>query len=262
MMIKTVTLKTLTKQTLSPLKSGIIAAALLTSSLSWAGSPVNYQVNGKDYQGYWSQVSTEAPTIVIVHDWDGLTDYEQQRADMLNEQGYNVFALDMFGKGLRPTTIDDKKALTGALYKDRSEMRARVSGAMKAAEQQGADLSNAVLLGYCFGGSVTLEAARAGFDMKGFAGFHAGLATPTGEDYSKLKGNVILFHGSADRVVPMTDFADIVSRMESAGVNHEAITYSGARHAFSVIGSDRYDAKADQLSWNRFSEYLATTLKP
>ena len=40
--------------------------------------------------------------MLIVHQWKGLTDYEKKRAEMLAKLGYNVFALDIYGKGIRP----------------------------------------------------------------------------------------------------------------------------------------------------------------
>jgi dienelactone hydrolase len=39
------------------------------------------------------------------------------------------------------------------------------------------------------------------------------------------------------------------------------ITYSGAPHAFTVFGSDRYRQDADQKSWRRFCDYLVATLR-
>jgi dienelactone hydrolase len=39
------------------------------------------------------------------------------------------------------------------------------------------------------------------------------------------------------------------------------ITYGGAPHAFTVFGGDRYREDADRKSWQRFSEFLAATLK-
>ncbi|MBW1726431.1 MAG: dienelactone hydrolase family protein [Deltaproteobacteria bacterium] len=40
-----------------------------------------------------------APLVLLIHDWDGLTDYEIKRANMLAESGYAVFAADLFGAG-------------------------------------------------------------------------------------------------------------------------------------------------------------------
>lgn len=86
-----------------------------------SGENVIYQVDGMDYEGYWSEASDQAPLVLLIHDWDGLTDYEKKRSEMLNELGYNVFAIDLFGKDIRPTEVKDKKQHTGELYKDREK---------------------------------------------------------------------------------------------------------------------------------------------
>lgn len=238
----------------------IVATGFLATlaSLTQAadGRAVDYQLGKETFEGYWVDAGKNAPVVFMIHDWDGLTDYEKQRAQMLKEQGYSVFAADMFGKGNRPQAIADKKAMTGALYKDRQRMRDIIQAGLKAADAQGSNMDNLTMLGYCFGGTVILEAARAGIEAKGFAGFHAGLGTPKGQDYNEVKGSVILFHGSADRVVSMTEVAKSVEEMEAAGVKHEVDIYSGARHAFSVIGSDRYNKEADTKSWSRYMEFL------
>ncbi|MGO2121328.1 MULTISPECIES: dienelactone hydrolase family protein [unclassified Psychrobacter] len=36
---------------------------------------------------------------------------------------------------------------------------------------------------------------------------------------------------------------------------------TGAPHAFSVFGSDRYDARADERSWKRYLDFLAEEYK-
>lgn len=238
-----------------------LAILLLFAGNSFAGGTlIDYQVDNETYQGYYISPGKEAPLVVMIHDWDGLTDYEIRRAGMLNDLGYAVFAADMFGKGVRPTATEDKKKLTGALYKDRAKMRNLLNGALAAAKAQGGNIDNAVTIGYCFGGAVTLEFARSGVEQKGFVSFHGGLTTPEGQDYSRTKGKLLVLHGSADASVSMQDFANLATELEKAKIPHEMISYSGAPHAFTVFGSDRYRQDADEKSWRRFTEYLQETL--
>ena len=77
--------------------------------------------------------------MLIVHDWDGMTDYERQRADMLAEMGYNAFALDMFGDETPTETMDHRRAATGALYQNRDRMRALVAAGVEQAQSRSAD---------------------------------------------------------------------------------------------------------------------------
>jgi dienelactone hydrolase len=221
---------------------------------------VTYMVDGNAYEGYYTTPSDEAPLVFIIHDWDGLNEYEMTRAKMLNDLGYGAFAIDLFGKGVKPTTIDEKKALTNALYNDRAKLRRLLDASYAAAKKEGANVGNAIGIGYCFGGAALLEMARMGTPLKGFAVFHGGLATPLGEDYRRMKGVLLILHGSADESVSLDEFAGLAKELEKTGIKHEMITYSGAPHAFTVFGSDRYREDTDKKSWRRLVEFLDETL--
>jgi len=225
------------------------------------GALVTYQINGQSYEGYYITPSNQAPLVLLIHDWDGLTDYEIKRANMLAESGYAVFAADLFGAGVRPTALTDKRQHTGELYKNREKMRALMKGALETAKKNGARIENAVAAGYCFGGAAVLELARSGADLKGFATFHGGLQTPEGQNYAKTRGEILIMHGSADSSITMDQFAGLAKELESAGIAHEMITYGGAHHAFTVFGGDRYQEDADKKSWKRFQEFLSDKLK-
>jgi len=242
--------------------AGIAACALQPlAGLAATGEVVTYEVDGQPYEGYFVSPGADAPLVLLIHDWDGLTDYEVQRADMLAEMGYAVFAADLFGAGVRPTKMEDKRQHTGELYQDRDKMRSLMSGALASASEKGANPGNAVAMGYCFGGAAVLELARSGADLKGYATFHGGLKTPDGQDYSKAKGQMLIMHGTADTAITMDQFAALADELEQAGVGHEMVTYSGAPHAFTVFGSERYREDADTKSWALFGQFLEDTLR-
>jgi dienelactone hydrolase len=232
-----------------------------TSTAFASGEFIAYDVNGEPYEGYYVSPSPNAPLILLVHDWDGLTDYEVKRAHMLADMGYAVFAVDLFGAGVRPTEIKDKRQHTGELYKDREKMRTLLRAALGTAKSKGAHVQNAVAMGYCFGGAAVLELARSGADLKGFVTFHGGLGTPEGQDYSKTKGKLLILHGTADTAITMDQFAKLAKELEEKGISHEMITYSGAPHAFTVFGTNRYREEADKKSWKRFGAFLEETLQ-
>ena len=239
------------------MKLTAFALLMLACFSVWAdGKTVTYQVDGAAYEGYFVSPGGNAPLVLLIHDWDGLTDYEVRRANMLAEMGYAVFAADLFGAGIRPTEVKDKRQHTGELYKDRNKMRALMSGALEQAAALGGNRANAVAMGYCFGGAAVLELARSGVDMKGFATFHGGLKTPDGQSYDNARGRLLIMHGSADTAITMDQFADLTNELEAAGVAHEMVTYSGAPHAFTVFDSPRYRAEADRKSWKLFAEFL------
>lgn len=229
------------------------------------GEAVTYEVDGKDYEGYYArntQMSGDQPVVMIIHDWDGLGDYERRRAEMLAEEGYAAFAVDLYGQGVRPESLEDKKAQSGALYADREEMRARMAGALEQiGALDGADADSVVAIGYCFGGSAVLELARSGAEVDGFVTFHGGLGTPEGQDYANVQGPILVLHGSQDSVSGIGDMADLASRLDADDVTYSMEIYSGARHAFTVWGGDRYQARADLESWAALEGFLDDTLR-
>lgn len=239
----------------------LLLMVMMAATAFAEGAFVTYEVDGQPYEGYYISPTDKAPLVLLVHDWDGLTDYEVKRSKMLAKMGYAVFAVDLFGAGVRPTKMEDRRQHTGELYQDREKMRRLLFGALQTAHSKGADAGNAVAMGYCFGGAAVLELARAGADLKGFVSFHGGLGTPEGQDYSGTKGRVLVLHGTADTIVTMADFADLAQELERHGVAHEMITYGGAPHAFTVFGEDAYREDADRKSWERFSDFLGTTLR-
>ncbi len=249
--------------------ASVLAMAIFTSSIAHAdghglksGRSVDFEVGGEIFEGYYvSAKDASAPLVYLIHDWDGLTDYEIKRSEMLHDLGYAVFATDLFGKGVRPTEVLGKKQHTGALYKDREKMRAIMQAGLAKAKELGGDVTNAVAIGYCFGGAAVLELARSGAEMKGFATFHGGLSTPEGQDYASTAGKVLVMHGTADSMITMQDFAALAEELEGAGIAHEMATYGGAPHAFTVFGSDRYDEVADTQSWALFSSFLESHTK-
>ena len=237
-------------------------AATLLATAAQAGEAVTYQSDGADYEGYYAAAEGDSKgLVVVIHDWDGLTDYEEKRADMLAAMGYDAFAVDLYGKGNRPEAIEDRKAETGKLYENRELMRTLILAGIEAARGQ-SETDGAVVMGYCFGGAAVLELARSGQaeNVKGYATFHGGLSTPDGQSYSEGTAPILIAHGGADSGIPITDAADLAQRLEETGVTYELEVYSGAPHGFTVFGSDRYQELADTKSWTSFTNFLERNL--
>lgn len=234
------------------------ALAALAAPAAFAGETVTYEIDGVAYEGYLAEATREAKGLVIViHDWDGLTDYEVTRAEMLADRGYDAFAVDLYGQGNRPDTTEAKKAEVGKLYNDREAMRTRILAGIETARETSGE-GRAAVMGYCFGGSAVLELARSGQgeEIAAYATFHGGLSTPEGQDYSAVDAPILIAHGGADASIPNSEAAGLATRLEEAGKPYLLEIYSGAPHAFTVFGSSRYQERADKLSWESFSQML------
>jgi dienelactone hydrolase len=242
------------------------ACAVMIPTLAHAeveGSYVTYSVGETTFEGFAAHDPAQESrgTVLIVHDWDGMTAYEEERARMLAAEGYTAFAIDVYGADTDPQGFEEYRALSGALYADRATFRERLMGSIMAAADIPGATGNMVIIGYCFGGAAVLEAARAGADLAGFVSFHGGLPTPEGQDWTQANGAPIqFFHGSADPVSGIGDLAQVMAELLEADIPHGAEIYGGARHSFTVTGSNDYDAGADRESWEGLMEFLADTL--
>ena len=236
--------------------ASILVATTIVATPALA-EDVSYTIDGEAFTGYWAEADEPKGLVLIIHDWDGMTEYERQRADMLAEMGYNAFALDMFGNDTPTETMDHRIAATGALYKDRDRMRALLQAGVEQAQAR-SGVDEMIVTGYCFGGAVALEMARSDMaDMaNGFATFHGGLTTPEGQSWDGDEPPVLVLHGGADTSITMQDVATFATELEEAGTTYTVEVYSGAPHAFTVFGSDRYQERADTASWEAFSTFL------
>ncbi|MFN4099203.1 MAG: dienelactone hydrolase family protein [Pararhodobacter sp.] len=245
---------------------GAVLAALLgagSAQAQIATETLSYQAQGLDFEGYVARnaaLDESRGIVLIVHDWDGLNDYERTRAQMLAAEGYTAVALDLYGTAEDPQGMEDYRRLSGALNSDREAMRARLSAALDAAGDLPGAGAGMVLMGYCFGGTAALEAARMGAELDGFVIFHGNLALPEGQDYAAIAAPVMVYHGSADPTSGMGDLAALLDGLREAEVAHGAQVYGNVRHAFTVWGGRDYDAAADAASWAGMLAFLDETL--
>jgi dienelactone hydrolase len=138
-------------------------------------------------------------------------------------------------------------------------------------EQPGVDANNIAALGYCFGGSIALQMARLGEDLKGVASFHGGLATETPAQPGKVKAHIISFTGMDDPMIPPGQVAAFKQEMERAGVDYKVVTFPGVKHSFTNPDADEngrkfnlplaYDAAADKQSWEETKGFLTEVFK-
>jgi dienelactone hydrolase len=242
----------------------VFLAALLLPGSALAGlveSTVAYRHGDTELEGYHvhdDSVQGRRPAVLVIHQWTGLTDYEKMRSRMLAQMGYNVFAADIYGKGVRPQPPASGRE-AGKYKGDRALYRARLDAALdRLRGDRRTDPQRIAAIGYCFGGTGVLELARSGADIAGVVSFHGGLAAGEGMAAAKdgVKARVLVLHGAADPHVPADELIAFWKEMENAGVDWQLITYPGAVHAFTqkMAGDDpsrgaAYDATADQRSW-------------
>jgi len=254
----------------------ILAAFLIMASLSArseiVSKPVEYKQGDTVLEGwsvYDDAIQGKRPAVLVVHQWKGLGDYEKKRAEMLARLGYNVFAADVYGKGIRPQTPQAAGAEAGKYKNDRTLLRARVRAGLDVLmSHELTDPKRIAAIGYCFGGTTVLELARSGAEIAGVVSFHGGLGSPTPGDARNTKARVLVLHGADDPTVPPKEVAGFEDEMRQGGVDWQLVAYGGAVHSFTDwnAGNDNskgaaYNERADRRSWEAMQQFFAELFK-
>jgi len=224
-----------------------------TAQASIVTKTVDYKQGDTVLEGYLAYDDAKTgprPGIMIVHDWNGLDDYEQMRARQLAELGYVAFAVDIYGKGVRPKNNQESGAEAGKYRGEVPLCRARLqAGLDELRKQPNVDQKKVGAIGYCFGGGGVLELARMGADLNCVCSFHGALGTTMPAQAGVVKAKVMVIHAAQDPSCPRKLFDTFLDEMKDAKVDYQTVIYNLDVHPFTVVGGPSYDATADKRSW-------------
>lgn len=229
--------------------------------------PVTYNHGQAELEGYlaWDNaLEGKRPGILVVHEWTGLNDYTKMRCRQLAELGYVAFAVDMYGKGIRPQTPEEASKQAGIYRSDRELMRARVNAGLDVLlNNELCDSDRVAAIGYCFGGGTVLELARSGAPIAGVVSFHGNLDTPDPTVAENIKCKILICHGADDPHVTWDQVRGFIDEMRAADVDYQFIAYSGAVHSFTNPNSGddpsrgaAYNPAADKRSWQHMKMFF------
>lgn len=244
------------------------AAAVVTET-------VDYEVDGRSFTGYlaYDENRRNRPGVLIVHEWWGHTDYVRERAEQLAGLGYVAFALDMYGDGRTADHPDKAGEWAGRVKEDFGKAEKRFTAALDLLKDHPAtDPEQTAAIGYCFGGGVVLNMARAGADLDAAVSFHGSLE-PINEKAERgdIRASLLVLNGADDPMVPKEQVQAFMQEMDNAGADYELINYPGAKHAFTNPAADEYaeqfdlpvayNAAADKQSWQKMRDFFGRVFR-
>lgn len=230
---------------------------------------VDYSDQGVALQGRYyfdDNASGALPVVLVAHQWGGRSDFTDGHAEALAKLGYIGFAIDMFGTGVRGSTVEECSALIGPFMQDRALLTRRVLAAVSAAKAlPGADETRIAAIGFCFGGLTVLDLARSGADVRGVISLH-GLLKPSGLPAKPIKSKVLVLHGDADPMAPVDDYLALRAELNASGADWQVHVYGNTLHGFSDPSANlpelgiRHSAVAERRSNEAIRDFLAEVL--
>ena len=232
---------------------------------------VLYSHDGLPLEGYAafdSALSWPRPGVLVCPTWKGLVPFAEERTRALASLGYVAFALDLYGRGVRPQSNEEAAREMGKLVRDISLLRTRArAGLARLADSPLVRGCEVAVLGYCFGGGVALELARDGADLAAAISFHGLLDTPRRAARGAVQARVLAFHGVLDPMVSEEHVRAFQREMEDAGADWQLVVYGRAGHGFTNYELSRdprgglfYEPDADRRSWAAATALLREAL--
>lgn len=237
----------------------LTTVALFAASHAWAGGQISYTVGDDQFEGYFAAADSPRGTVVILPTWNGLSDYEKDRATMLADMGFNAFAADLYAPDDRPTTMEERQTALKAVTSDQKRMHEILTAAVVEAEANGD--GPVVVMGYSMGALVTMELARSGLGnslgVDAYAIFSGRVSDTAGRMMPDDVAPFFVAIGEADERVPVSSLEPFMDDVDLAGGSVTAHTYLGVGHLFSAFGFPNYNQEADKESWEDFTSFLS-----
>jgi dienelactone hydrolase len=215
-------------------------------------------VNLRGYLAYDEKASERRPGVLVFHEGVGLGEFAMARARMLAELGYVALAADMFGERRQARNLQEVARLVGDLRNEPQTIRTRGRAALATLTAlPQVDANRMAAIGFCFGGSVALELARDGADLKAVVSFHGVLATKTPAVSGSVKASVLVCTGADDPLAPPEQVNAFEDEMRTAEVRDwQVISYGNTLHGFtnpaangSMMRTALYSEQADRRAW-------------
>ena len=221
--------------------------------------PVSYVDENQKLEGLLAIPEKQNPDksgVLLLPAWMGIDNNSKENATELAKLGYITFVADIYGVDKRPTSPKEAGIIAGSFKKDIKLYQKRIQLALDQLLKSGVNPNKIAVIGYCFGGTGAIEAARTNMKVSGIVSFHGGLGRDATREIETINPRVLVLHGADDFYVPEADIMAFQDEMRTAKTDWQMVYYANAVHAFTHkdAGNDNskgaaYNEKAAKRSW-------------
>jgi len=223
------------------------------------GQNLRYVAGDDATVGYLAVPEGEGPfpALVIIHEWNGLTDRVRQVADDFAAEGYLTLAADLF-QGRVGENADQNRAL---MAEAEPNVVPNLNAAVRYLRSRDDVTGRVGAMGWCYGGGVALSFGLDGDNHEATAIFYGRLV----EDPDVLAAMDHEVYGTfarEDRGPAPESVERFQTALDAAGIENDLHIYDDVNHGFWL----RVDGDAEVRSgpaldaWQRLKAYLERTL--
>ena len=224
---------------------------------SKAGEMMTFNTpDGKTANGF--MLKSKKPSnkwLLVYQEWWGLNDNIKQQAETFYNdlKNVNVLAVDMYDGKVATAPAEAGKLMQGA-------DKARLTSIMKGAIALAGPKAEIASVGWCFGGSLSLQSAMLeGKQAKGCVMYY-GFPEQDVEKLKSLETDVLGLFGNKDKAINPQVVNTFEENMKKAGEKIEVVRYE-AEHGFANPSNAIYDKTASADAYKRALSYLKDRLK-
>ena len=210
-------------------------------------------------RGFLATPSTGAgPGILVLHAWWGLNATIRAFCSRLAEQGFLVFAPDLY-HGKLADTIEDAEVLGSALDENDQQVKAEIAQAAQYLSDHTANSSGAVgVVAFSLGVYYALDLAAAQPELVRAVVIYYGSGDG---DYRTSKAAYLGHFAELDPFEPRPNVDALEESLRSAGRPVAFYHYEGCGHWFCEPDRlDAYNRPAAELAWQRTLAFLKQRL--
>lgn len=232
---------------------------------------INYTDGTQKLEGFFAKATaanSKNAGVIILPAWMGIDAHAKESAEALAALGYHAFVADIYGVNNNPKDTGEAGKLAGYYKSNYKDYQKRIQLAIDQLVKQGANADEIAVIGYCFGGTGAIEAARGNLKVKGVVSFHGGLGKDPMRISQPITTKVLVLHGADDPYVPQKDIQAFQEEMRFSKADWQMVYYANAVHAFTHKDLDTdnskgaaYNEKADKRSWEAMKTFFIELFK-